>query len=168
MKVRHEVCMVLGFLLLAGVVEAKTVVHKRHLDCKTKTSAQCTDAIRTALGDDGVTFKLKSDGTVGDVVHGAIQEVRFCDTRTVGENIQWHDGKWRVLTHENMAAYFAGQGHQIVQQNGDTYLCDTIIKVEIYEADEPPNKQHKIYKKKPLVMPSGAEIKTKLDALVIP
>lgn len=167
MKIRHEVCMVLGLLLFLGsVADAKTVIHKRVVDCKSKTSAACTEDILVALGHP--LIKFQTDGSQGDVVHGALREVRFCDVRTVGENIQWHDGKWRVLTHENMVAYFTGQGHQIMKVEADKYYCDTIIQIEIYEQDDPPNNRRKSYKKPPLVMPSDEEMHTKLDNLVIP
>mgnify|MGYP001559233182 FL=1 len=61
---------------VAGSVEAKTVEHRRVLDCGTRTSAECSEAVVAALGH-GPGFKLKAD-TPDDTVHGSVT-IQWCD-----------------------------------------------------------------------------------------
>lgn len=60
----------------------------------------------------------------------SVQAITHCDPRTFGENIQWHDGAVREITKDNVAGYFAGQGHMLVKIVGNRAFGNTIIEVE--------------------------------------
>ena len=122
------------------------------------------DEILAALGH-GENFKLKAD-TPDDTVHGRIIECCFCDTRTIGESIMWHDGVVRKITAENIAAYFEGQGHKLMKLDGDKAYGNTIVVVQVTEADEAPTLDRKTHLKRPDAMPTGEEIKTRLKNVV--
>lgn len=132
MKIRHEVCM----------------------DCDSTKAKQYAQDVLADLSHDPLTFNLKPSTNV-DAVHGSVS-IAFCDTRTLGENIQWHDGKYRILTVDNIAGYFAGQGHTIKLIVGDKYYGNTIIDVEIYETNDGR-------RQKPRVVPTAQTCATRID-----
>ena len=118
--------LLIGGLSLVASVEAKTVIHRRVMDCKTLTPAQCSDTVLTALGH-GPDLKLKA-GTATDTVHGAVT-IEWCEPMP----------------------------------------CEVAIQVDIYEHDDrPKTKGHKSTLKRPVVVPSEIDIKTKLDTMVLP
>lgn len=133
MKIRHEVCL----------------DHDR-----TQTKDRCAE-ILAACGH-GPTLKMKAaDAT--DTVHGSVS-VAFCDTRTLGVDIlEFRDGRREVATADNIAAWFQEQGHSLELIQGNKAYGNTIIDVEIYEADEGR-------KRKPATMPAIATIKSSINA----
>ena len=139
MKIRHEVCF-----------DRKSSKEK---------NAENVTAILTGLGH-GPGFCLC---TVAGEAHGAVTAT-FCDTRTFGEKIQWHDGKVREITTDNVAAYFAGQRHKLVKIVGNKAFGNTLIDIEIFETDEAPNDDHTEYRKRPAIMPTAKECCDKINA----
>lgn len=142
MKIRHEVC----------------------IDNKGDTKAVLEDVL-VALGH-GPSFKYRADSPT-DTVHGAVT-IHNCDPRTIGESILWHDNVVRVLTVDNVAAYFTGQGHKLVKVIGGKAYGNTIIDIKITDTDEAPTPGHKTtYKRAAPILPTAKECCDKLDACFI-
>ena len=147
-----------------------------HVQCEksldhdsSKTGARCAE-ILTALGH-GPSFKLEAD-KVDNVVHGSVS-IAFCDTRILDEEIiKFSDGHEELITADNVARYFADQGHRLVSIVGNQAFGNTIIDVEVYEADEPAGFRfvagrrvgHERYFKCPDPMPTVASLRSRLDA----
>lgn len=139
MKITHEICITNG-----------------------ANSAECCDAVLTALGHSS-TFKLKADLPT-DTVHGAVTIIH-CDPCTLGEDIlKFQNGQREVATANNVGLWFSEIGHKLMKIVGNKAFCNTIIEIKITDTDELPNASHKTTYKRPAVMPTEEECRSKIDA----
>jgi hypothetical protein len=139
------------------------------------------DELLAALGH-GPGFKLAAD-TPNDTVHGRVS-IMFCDTRTLGEDWVnpatgdiWTKARLQsegrevppeesgcVLADEkSIAAYFEGQGHKLMKVDGNKAYGNTIINVQVTEADEQASSARKTTLKRPASFPTEKAIRDRLD-----
>ena len=138
MKITHEICITNG-----------------------ANSAECCDAVLIALGHSS-TFKLKAD-SLTDTVHGAVTIIH-CDPCTLGEDtLRFQNGKREIATADNVGLWFEEIGHKLVKIVGNKAFCNTIIEIKITDTDEAPNTNHKTTYKRPDVMPTQEECRSKID-----
>jgi len=139
MKITHEICITNG-----------------------ANSTECCNAVLTALGH-SPTFKLKSDSHT-DTVHGAVT-ITHCDPCTLGEDtLRFQNGKREIATADNVGLWFEELGHKLVKIVGNKAFCNTLIEIKITDTDEAPNASHKTTYKRPDVMPTQEECRSKIDA----
>lgn len=142
MKITHEICITNG-----------------------ANSAECCDAVLIALGHSS-TFKLKADLPT-DTVHGAVTIIH-CDPCTLGEDIlKFQNGQREVATADNVGLWFVEIGHKLVKIVGNKAFCNTIIEIKITDTDEAPNTSHKTTYKRPAVIPTEEECRSKIDAYLL-
>lgn len=153
------------------------VIHELSFDHDTRRTAARSEEIHLALGH-GPSFKLEANTVPNgdDVVHGAVT-ITFCDTRTFGEYIMFSDAHVEEITEHNIERYFNGQGHRLVSVLGNQAFGNTIVKVTVYEEDDPPRRllfprieggfypTHDTYWKRPWPMPTIEEIHRRLDEM---
>ena len=139
MKIQHEICITNG-----------------------ANSAECCNAVLTALGH-SPTFKLKADSPT-DTVHGAVTIIH-CDPCTLGaDTLRFQNGQSQVATADNVGLWFEELGHKLVKIVGNKAFCNTLIEIKITDTDEAPNASHKTTYKRPDVMPTQEECRSKIDA----
>jgi hypothetical protein len=139
MKIQHEICITNGV-----------------------NSVECCDAVLTALGH-SPTFKLKADSPT-DTVHGAVTIIH-CDPCILGADIlRFQNGQSQVATADNVGLWFEELGHKLVKIVGNKAFCNTLIEIKITDTDEAPNASHKTTYKRPDVMPTQEECRSKIDA----
>jgi len=138
------------------------ITHFKVIDKQGKTSQEYSDMCRGVLGE-SPTFKLMADNEE-DTVHGFIS-ITFCDPRVLGvDELLFQDGTVEIASVDNIADYWAEQGHRLDHIDGNTAWGQSIIEVEIYNADSLPSPAHKTTLKRPDNMPTRAEIHRLLDA----
>ena len=139
------------------------VKHNICLDCSPERTGELSNSILTALGH-GPALKLRADLPT-DTVHGSVT-MAFCDTRTLGvDELLFQDGHVEIATAQNIDAWWREQGHQLDHIVGNKAHGNTIVDVELYDAEVLPNSGHKSTLARAVNRPTVADIRTKLDSL---
>lgn len=140
------------------------VVHEVCIDVNPLSDAvTLTGALLTALGH-GPDLKFRADND-DDVIHGRLIEMRICHTRELGVDVlQFADGHREVASAENIGAWLVEHGHKLVRIDGNKALGNTIVHVQVTEADEEPTAGRKTTLRRPAVMPTEQQIRDRIDA----
>lgn len=138
------------------------IAHELCIDHDSSRTAERAASLIAALGN-GPNFRLAAIAP-DDVVHGRLISVLWCNTRTLGESIRWHDNVAREITADNVSDYFAGQGHKLVRVADGKAYGNTIVHIQVTEADEDPTDQRKTTLARPGPFPTEADIRARIDA----